>query len=462
MAEARRRRPFTRAPGATRPLDMHLPSQLSRLRRGRLVVAGATALSLLVATFALSQAPVRAAVQPPSKPDKPSATHKVTLVTGDVVTVTTMADGRQVADVDRPDDAVGGVRMQEIQGDLYVVPDEAVALFGAGKLDRRLFNVTDLIEMGYDDAKTGSVPLIATYDAQPMSRAAAEPAAPRGSKKVRGLESIRAAALTADKGQARTFWSAVAPSSPAQGSNPTLGAGLAKLWLDGRVKVNLKESVPLIGAPEAWAAGYDGKGVKVAVLDTGIDVNHPDLQGQIDGTVSFVPGEEVTDVNGHGTHVASTIVGTGAASGGDFKGVAPGADLIVGKVLGGVDGFGQDSWVMAGMQWAAESGADVVNMSLGDTVPSDGSDPMSQTVDALSAQYGTLFVIAAGNAGPGDHLDPGRGGIRADRRGDGQAGQPGVVLQHRSIGLLRRHEAGHLGARCGHHRGPLAGDDRRR
>ena len=102
-----------------------------------------------------------------------------------------------------------------------------------------------------------------------------------------------------------------------------------------------------------------------------------------------------------------TIVGTGAASGGDYKGVAPGADLIVGKVLGGAEGYGQDSWVIAGMQWAAESGADVVSMSLGDSSPSDGSDPMSQAVDALSAQYGTLFVIAAGNSGPETISAPG-------------------------------------------------------
>ncbi|MFD1274305.1 S8 family serine peptidase [Streptomyces kaempferi] len=89
------------------------------------------------------------------------------------------------------------------------------------------------------------------------------------------------------------------------------------------MKASLKESVPLIGAPEAWKDGYTGKGVKVAVLDTGIDVNHPDFAGVIDGTTSFVPGEGVTDVNGHGTHVASTIVGSGAASGGDNKGSPP-------------------------------------------------------------------------------------------------------------------------------------------
>ncbi|MEJ8641279.1 S8 family serine peptidase [Streptomyces sp. MS1.HAVA.3] len=76
-------------------------------------------------------------------------------------------------------------------------------------------------------------------------------------------------------------------------------------------------------------------------------------------------------------------------------------------MLGGEEGSGQDSWVMAGMQWAAESGADVVNMSLGDSYPTDGSDPMSQTVDALSAQYGTLFVIAAGNSGPESISAPG-------------------------------------------------------
>ncbi|WP_405526606.1 S8 family serine peptidase [Streptomyces avidinii] len=371
-----------------------------RQRRWQLISAAA-AVPLLASGLAVVQAPAQAAPGKPTVPARPSATHKVTLVTGDVVTVTTMADGKQSAEVDRPDSAVGGVKIQQIKGDLFVVPDEAVPLLGADRLDRRLFNVTDLIEMGYDDAKSSAVPLIATY-ARTRSGAAVEPTAPRGSRLTRTLGHIGGAALSTDKGQARTFWSSVAP----QGST-ALDAGVAKLWLDGRVKASLKESVPLIGAPEAWVAGYNGKGVKVAVLDTGIDVNHPDFAGLIDDTASFVPGEAVTDVNGHGTHVAGTIVGSGAASGGDNKGVAPGADLYVGKVLGGAEGYGQDSWIMAGMQWAAESGADVVNMSLGDSYPTDGSDPMSQTVDALSAQYGTLFVIAAGNSGPESISAPG-------------------------------------------------------
>lgn len=377
-----------------------MPSlQPSLRRRRRRRIAAVAAAVLLPAGFALLPPRVQAAVQQPADPPS-SSVHTVTLVTGDVVTVTTFADGRQIADVDRPDDAVGGVRLQEIGGDLYVIPDEAMDLLSADRLDRRLFNVSGLIEMGYDDARSGEVPLIATYS-QRGRRAGGEPAAPHGSTVVRGLGSIHGAALRADKKQARRFWSDVAPDEGGRAVAPggELGAGLDKLWLDGRVMVNLSDSVPLVGAPEAWAAGYDGTGVTVAVLDSGIDVNHPDLAGQIDATASFVPGEEITDTNGHGTHVASTIVGTGAASGGQYRGVAPGADLIVGKVLG-ADGFGQNSWTIAGMQWAAESGADVVNMSLGDPVPSDGTDPMSLALDALSEQYGTLFVVAAGNDGP--------------------------------------------------------------
>ncbi|MFD1274304.1 hypothetical protein ACFQ51_29840 [Streptomyces kaempferi] len=144
---------------------------------GARLVSAATALPLLALGLALLQAPAQAAPSKPSVPARPSATHKVTLVTGDVVTVTTTADGKQTADVHRPDSAVGGVKIQEIKGDLFVIPDEAAPLLSTEKLDRRLFNVTDLIEMGYDDAKSAAVPLIAAY-AQPKSRSAIEPTAP--------------------------------------------------------------------------------------------------------------------------------------------------------------------------------------------------------------------------------------------------------------------------------------------
>ena len=118
------------------------------------------------------------------------------------------------------------------------------------------------------------------------------------------------------------------------GGRPLAG-GIAKVWLDGKVKADLADTTAQIGAPEVWAGGDTGQGVDVAVLDTGVDAAHPRPRrpDRRDGRASC-PDQDVTDRNGHGTHVASTIAGTGAASGGTEKGVAPGATLHIGKVLG--------------------------------------------------------------------------------------------------------------------------------
>jgi subtilisin family serine protease len=146
-----------------------------------------------------------------------------------------------------------------------------------------------------------------------------------------------------------------------------------------------------VGADRAQAAGFTGSGVTVAVLDTGIDATHPDLAGRVVAQENFSVSPDTVDRVGHGTHVASIVAG-------ERSGVAPGTGLLVGKVLDDT-GFGNESDVIAGMEWAAPQ-ADVVNMSLGAPFASDGSDPLSLAVDALSDQYETLFVIAAGNSGP--------------------------------------------------------------
>src|SRR6266511_2380770 len=157
-------------------------------------------------------------------------------------------------------------------------------------------------------------------------------------------------------------------------------------------------NVPLIGAPAAWQAGFTGEGVPVAVLDTGIDATHPDLAGKVVAERNFTEGtEDELDHVGHGTHVASTITGSGAGSGGRYKGVAPGLKLHDGKVC--VQFGCAESWILAGMEWAAaEQHAKVVNMSLG-RPDTPEVDPIEQAVDTLTAQHGTLFVIAAGNFG---------------------------------------------------------------
>ncbi|WP_419666224.1 S8 family serine peptidase [Streptomyces sp. 2-1] len=309
-----------------------------------------------------------------------SAAHTVTLVTGDKVTVTDLDGGRRTVTVERPRGATGAVRTQTANGAVTVVPDEALPYLRAGTLDQRLFDVSELIRQGLTDGKTGELPLIVTYEK------GARVATPRGAEKTRGLPSVRGAAVDADKG--RTFWRAL-----------TRQDGIDKVWLDGRVRADMAESNAQIGTPEAWEAGLTGKGVTVAVLDTGVDVGHPDLDGRVSATRSFIEGEEVADRNGHGTHVTSTVGGSGAASDGKEKGVAPGATLAVGKVLSD-QGSGSESQIIAGMEWAARDvGAEVVSMSLGSTEPSDGTDPMAQAVETLSKETGALFVVAAGNTG---------------------------------------------------------------
>ncbi|MFC7874080.1 S8 family serine peptidase [[Kitasatospora] papulosa] len=347
--------------------------------------------------------PATAAPEPSATRDRPVPdvrAHAITLVTGDVVHWTDGVGGQDTVTVDRPEGATGGVHVRQAGEDLYVIPDEASALLAAEKLDRRLFNISTLVEMGYDDRRSGGIPLIATYAA---GTGRSLPTAPRGSTKVRTLESVHGMALKAGKDDARAFWNDITRTRKSR----SLDGGIAKLWLDGKVEAALKDSVPQVNAPQAWAEGFDGKGTTVAVLDTGIDATHPDVKDRVKQSRSFVPGEEAVDGNGHGTHVASTIAGSGAASDGANKGVAPAADLIVGKVLSN-EGSGADSGIIEAMEWAKAEGADVVSMSLGSSIPDDGGDPMAQAVDALSADGGPLFVIAAGNAyGAGTIGSPG-------------------------------------------------------
>lgn len=121
---------------------------------------------------------------------------------------------------------------------------------------------------------------------------------------------------------------------------------MGTIWLDGLRKPSLDASVKQIGAPAAWQRGHTGAGVKAAVLDTGVDAAHPDLAGRLSVQADFT-GTDPVDRSGHGTHIASTIAGSGAASGGRHKGVAPGVSLLAGKVC---VSWCEESAVLAGMQ----------------------------------------------------------------------------------------------------------------
>lgn len=390
------------------------------LRRG-LVAAVLVALGAAV----LPAAPGAAAGQPaeaePAASGRPDTialsgldnrSYDVTLLTGDTVTLDPAGGGRYTVGT-QPSARPGGYRpqlhTQSTPDGVYVIPADARPAVDAGKLDRELFNVTYLAENGYDDRRSKTLPVLVQYpqrrSAAAVRTAAAElPASRAGAT----LDSVNASAVKVAKDEADVFWreiraeadDAATPGVLEMGELPgTLRAGVAKVWLDRKVEVSLDQSVPQVGAPQAWARGHDGSGVTVAVLDTGVDAGHPDLAGKITDSRSFVPGQEVADGHGHGTHVAATVAGSGAGAGGTYKGVAPGADLAIGKVLGD-NGNGPFSGVIEGMEWAANDvDADVISVSLGADA-TDGTDPVSQAVNSLTESSGALFVIAAGNSGP--------------------------------------------------------------
>lgn len=322
-------------------------------------------------------------------------TRTITLVTGDRVVT---GDGGRVLSVEAgPGRAGVTFTMTTLKGHIRVVPSDAVPLLAADRLDPRLFDVNMLTDLGYH--QPDQLPLIVVGN-EVGSTTALRDSIGGGDDlvKVRDLPAVNGLALRQVHGKSSASWQALTTGGAIAHN---LRSGVKKVWLDGLRQPVLDVSVPQVGAPAAWAAGFTGEGSKVAVLDTGIDDTHPDLAGQVVARQNFTEGTEADDdLSGHGTHVASITAGTGAASHGRFKGVAPAAKLLDGKVCAV---FGcAESWIIAGMTWAAaEQDARVVNMSLGGQDDPDVEDPVEQAVRTLSEQHGTLFVIAAGNSDGG-------------------------------------------------------------
>lgn len=335
-------------------------------------------LAPLAALLLLLQ-PIPVAAAEPAGPAQPPIT--VTLITGDRVSLN--ADGGIAIKTDR---AVT-FRTTRIDGTVRVVPSDVAHLIG-NRLDPQLFDI------GVIARYRGSVPVITS--------------APAGGER---LASIGATATTM--------------------STYRLGD---EVWLDGPVQADAVEqkterSLEQIEAPAAWARGLTGQGIRIAVLDTGVDPSHPDLAGRVAELANFTDSPDATDRNGHGTHVASIAAGR--------MGVAFDATILSGKVLGD-DGTGTLSDIIAGMEWAAAQGARIVNLSLSSSTPSTGADPLSRAVDALTATHGTLFVASAGNRGPGEF------GI----------GSPGAADSALTVGAVDRHDR----VASFSSRGPRAGD----
>ncbi|HEX6346624.1 S8 family peptidase [Umezawaea sp.] len=358
------------------------------------------ATALVTAQLLVPQQRAASASAAPGAPPGATASHRVTLLTGDVVDYAEQTDGTRTAQVDaapRENGPPPAFRTTTTADGLLVVPEDAQARIDSGALDPDLFNVTRLVAEGLEDGRATTIPVITAYAGDLGAAALDARAADLPAERRTTVASAGAVGMRVAKDSAPAFWRTL---TAAPESASTLDRGVAAVSLDRRVHVTLDRTTRQVGAPAAWEKGLDGTGTTVAVVDTGIDAGHPDLAGAVVDSANFTDEPDVVDRHGHGTHVASIVAGTGAASGGRYRGVAPGAKLLVAKVFDST-GYGETSQVMAGMEWAAERGAEVVNLSLGAGV-TDGSDPLSALVDDLSRRTGALFVVAAGNSGPGD------------------------------------------------------------
>ena len=156
-----------------------------------------------------------------------------------------------------------------------------------------------------------------------------------------------------------------------------------------------------VDAPEAWDITAGSPEVKIAILDSGIDQGHPDLMDKIVANIEFTDSETSDDLYGHGTHVAG-IAAADTNNGIGVAGIGYDSTLMNVKVLGDT-GYGAYSWIAEGITWAADNGADVINLSLGG---SRRSRTLKAAVDYAWNQ-GVVIVAAAGNSANSSKTYPG-------------------------------------------------------
>jgi subtilisin len=142
---------------------------------------------------------------------------------------------------------------------------------------------------------------------------------------------------------------------------------------------------------------FSGRGIRIAVLDTGLDLQHPDFAGRAIVSQSFVAGETVDDANGHGTYCAGVACGPFSPAQPPRYGVAGDAELYIGKVIAD-DGNGPDGNILSGIDWAVRNGCAVISLSIGTPVaPGESYSPVYEQVAQRALAAGTLIIAAAGN-----------------------------------------------------------------
>lgn len=177
------------------------------------------------------------------------------------------------------------------------------------------------------------------------------------------------------------------PSGSLANASPVQGAGLT----------DTAQATWALQATGVLASTYAGRGVRIAILDTGLDLSHPDFTGRTIVVQSFVPGLTAADRNGHGTHCVGIACGPLQPHQGPRYGVAFASEIYVGRVLDDSAG-GTDGSILAGIDWAVQNGCAIVSMSLGSPVLlGDTYSPIFEQVAIRALAAGSLLIGAAGN-----------------------------------------------------------------
>lgn len=208
-----------------------------------------------------------------------------------------------------------------------------------------------------------------------------------------GADPDRRAALRASVGSADARVIATEPEAYLRALGASLGG-------EGTPQPDLQSMTWGLQTTQAWQSPASGAGVRVAMLDTGFDLGHPDFAGRAILACSFVPGSPVHDRHGHGTHTTGTACGPRRPAGTSRRyGIACDATLLVGKVLNDA-GWCEEAWVLAGIDWALRNRADLVSLSLGWHVGrGEAFKQAFEQAGAAALDAGCLVIAAAGNDG---------------------------------------------------------------
>jgi len=315
---------------------------------------------------------------------------RVPIVTGQIVTVVAYQDGQRAYHISGDEE----MRQLTIRNQTYIFPKSV----NFDQFSPSLFNIDLLLEQNITVSRSRTFPVMIQFKDGTFAVGQDSVTNTISSANVRPTQRLEAVSTLAGE----------IPIQSLNKSSKELRSSerVQKVYYNPKVSVSLDDANEFTAASTARRQfNVSGKGVTIAILDTGVNETHPDLDdGKEIFEQNFVAGEDTTrDIDGHGTHVAGIAAGSGDASGGQYTGFAPNASILDMRVLG-ADGTGSLAAIINGVTTAAQRDADIISMSLGVPQSTAGmfryNDPAVEAIRSATGS-GSTVVISAGNSGPG-------------------------------------------------------------